>query len=175
MTVPEAPKKHTNNVEAHLPISIFAYGTLKAGFANHDRFCRNAIDIRPAATWGHLYDLGPYPALEIPESHILAYGTADPLADAQTQARLNATTHTFSRPIGDWDLIQGELITFPNPARDLPPNDQLEGFRVGGPCLYHRVIVGVWQDAKHCLAWVYSMNCRLNGIGRVHWTRGTSL
>jgi len=166
MTVPEAPQKHTTPTDTpQLPITLFVYGTLKRGYWNHDRYCRNAIDIRPATTWGRLYQLpAGYPALEVPESHILAHGTADPLADAQTQARLNATPHTFIRPTGDWDLIHGELITFPNPSQDLPPIDRLEGFYVGGTSLYRRVLICIWGDAKHCLAWVYSASYPLAGI-----------
>ncbi len=76
----ETPRKHTiPNDTATLTITLFVYGTLKRGFWNHDRFCRNAIDIRPATTWGRLYLLpASYPALEVPESSILAHGTAAP-------------------------------------------------------------------------------------------------
>lgn len=38
----------------------------------------------------------------------------------------------FDRPEGDWDLIEGELMTFADPARDLLPSDRLEGFRLTG-------------------------------------------
>jgi hypothetical protein len=31
-----------------------------------------------------------------------------------------------------WDLIQGELVTFTDPHRDLTSIDRLEGFRPGG-------------------------------------------
>lgn len=113
--------------ELHHPniIKLFVYGTLKRGFRNHDRYCRSAIDIRPATIWGRLYHLpAGYPALEIPEEHILAYGSADPLADAIAQSRLTdnfANAPTPSRPNGDWDLIHGELLCLPDPVHDLPP------------------------------------------------------
>lgn len=160
----ETPRKLTipDDMKAKPTITCFVYGTLKRGFWNHDRFCRNAIDIRPATTWGRLYQLpAGYPALEVPESTILAHGTADPLADAATQARLAATLPPPAAdrpPSGDWDLIRGELITFADPARDLPPIDRLEGFRIDLDSLYERVLVAVavrTPDKKTIPAWIY--------------------
>lgn len=154
-------------------LKLFVYGTLKRGFWNHDRFCRNAIDIQPATTWGRLYQLpAGYPALEVPESAILAHGTASPLADAATQARLaaRAPQHAANQPpSGDWDLIHGELITFPDPASNLPPIDRLEGFRPGKRRMYRRVMVMAEKvHAEACPAWTYTMASspdftRLNG------------
>lgn len=166
----ETPRKHTiPNETAKLTITCFVYGTLKRGFWNHDRFCRNAIDIQPATTWGRLYQLpAGYPALEVPESAILAHGTADPLADAATQARLAATLppHTANRPpSGDWDLIHGELVTFPDPARDHPPIDRLEGFRFGQDSLYERVLVRAQTPEQTIIAWLYVSGCCLIGSG----------
>jgi hypothetical protein len=54
----------------------------------------------------------------------LAQGTDDPLADARTQVEWPEVR--FERPPGDWDLIEGELMTFADPGRDLPPIDGLE-------------------------------------------------
>lgn len=156
----ETPRKHTiPNDTATLTITLFVYGTLKRGFWNHDRFCRNAIDIRPATTWSRLYELpAGYPALEVPESAILAHGTADPLADAATQARLaaHAPQHAANQPpSGDWDLIHGELITFPDPARDLPPIDRLEGFMRENCSLYRRVLIHAKTASRCCACWCY--------------------
>lgn len=157
----ETPRKNTNRNDSPGPvITLFVYGTLKSGFPNHDRFCRNAIDIQPSTVWGRLYDLGAYPALEVPEESILAHGTADPLADAVTQARLTTdmavhTVHT--QPTGDWDTIHGELITFPDPAQNLPPLDYLEGFRPDHASLYHRVLAKTQYNIRYCYAWLYCM------------------
>ena len=171
------PQKHTSPIDSGgSTIILFVYGTLKRGFWNHDRFCRNAIDIRPATTWGRLYQLpAGYPALEVPDSAILAHGTADPLADATTQVRLAATLPPPAAdrpPSGDWDLIHGELITFADPARDLPPIDRLEGFRPDERSIYLRVMVtaGIGH-AETCPTWTYTMASnahfpRLNG----EWT-----
>jgi gamma-glutamylcyclotransferase (GGCT)/AIG2-like uncharacterized protein YtfP len=168
MTRKETPPKNTNHEDsAEIVISIFVYGTLKRGYANHDRFCRNAIDIQPATVWGRLYDLGAYPALEVPEESILAHGTTDPLADAATQARHAAHMRACGSntpPPGDWDLIHGELITFPNPARDLPPLDIVEGYRPGQENLYNRLLVSTICPLSHFAAWIYCMEDVSNGV-----------
>ena len=65
--------------------------------------------------------------LAVPEGLILARGTADPLAGSRRQQEFG--TPRFGRPTGDWELIQGELVTFTDPQRALPPIDRLEGLR----------------------------------------------
>ncbi len=159
MTPKEIPPKNTNHEDiAELTASVFVYGTLKRGFANHDRFCRDAIDIQPATVWGRLYDLGAYPALEVPEEFILAHGTSDPLADAATQARHAAhmpASALTPPPPGDWDLIHSELITFLDPTRNLPPLDYLEGFRPDSSSLYRRVLIHTVLVTRPCFCWCY--------------------
>jgi len=158
----ETPRKNTNRNDSLGPvITLLVYGTLKSGFPNHDRFCRNAIDIQPATVWGRLYDLGAYPALQVPEESILAHGTADPLADAATQARFNAEAaqHPDLRAKGrtrrGWGLIRGELLTFDDPAERLPRLDRLEGFHPGGPSLYRRVLMPAFTGDESVPAWAY--------------------
>lgn len=142
-------------------LRVLVYGTLKRGFANHERFCYNAVDIQPATVCGRLYDLGSFPALEVPEETILAHGTADPCADVATQARFTAemAQHPAPRAKGrtrrGWGLIRGELMTFDNPAERLPRLDCLEGFRPGGPSLYRRVLVPVFTGDEPAPAWAY--------------------
>lgn len=167
-----------------MTITLFVYGTLKSGrwttareangeqaaglaegrhcrrqgATNHDRFCRNAIDIRPASTVGRLYDLpAGFPALEIPDAAILAIGTGDPLADAETQSRITARDLVMPEAEGDWDVIHGELVTFADPARDLPPLDRLEGFRPDGHGLHRRALVAVRANTGVEVAWAYHM------------------
>jgi gamma-glutamylcyclotransferase (GGCT)/AIG2-like uncharacterized protein YtfP len=167
-----------------MTITLFVYGTLKsgrwttareangeqaAGLAEgrhcrrqgatfHDRFCRHALDIRSATTVGRLYDLpAGFPALEIPEKTIVAVGTGDPLADAETQTRLAAPDLAMPDADGDWDVVHGELITFADPVRDLPPLDRLEGFRPDGDGLYRRSLVAVRANTGVEAAWVYHM------------------
>jgi gamma-glutamylcyclotransferase (GGCT)/AIG2-like uncharacterized protein YtfP len=130
----------------------------RQGATNHDRFCRLAIDIRPATTVGRLYDLpAGFPALEIPEDAILAAGTGDPLADAETQARIAARDLVMPEATDGWDTVHGELITFSDPERDLPPLDHLEGFRPDGRGLYRRALVAVRANTGVEAAWVYHM------------------
>lgn len=79
----------------------------------------------------------------------------------------------FGRPTGDWDLIHGELVTFTDPQRDLPPIDQLEGFRPGGHSMYQRVMVAVLCGRTSIPAWTYWMPRFDNGtrIGTGVWHR----
>ena len=151
MNPDEALNKNTD-----ITIRLFVYGTLNKGYRNHDRFCRSAIEIQSATTWGRLYELpAGYPALEVPKSAILAHGTSDPLADADVQMQMDSSKLNFNRPSGVWDLIQGELVTFTDPLLDLPPIDRLEGFRPGGDSMYRRVLVAVNSGQTPCVAWVY--------------------
>ena len=152
-----------------MTISVLVYGTLKRGQWNHGRFCRNAVDIRSATIIGRLYQLpAGYPAVVIPEESILAHGTADPLADARTQAEFAARGVTMPVVAGDppspegygeagWDTVHGELITFPDPLRDLPPIDRLEGFRPDGRGLYRRALAATEANRGVEAAWVYHM------------------
>jgi gamma-glutamylcyclotransferase (GGCT)/AIG2-like uncharacterized protein YtfP len=144
------------NNDNHL--RLFVYGTLKKGFWNFDRFCTRAINIEPATTWGRLYQLpAGFPALEVPESSILATGTADPLVDTRTQNSIQLPENTMNRPEGDWDLIHGELMTLANPGFDLPPIDRLEAFDPNGRCVYTRVLVTVESNGDQRCCWTYTM------------------
>jgi gamma-glutamylcyclotransferase (GGCT)/AIG2-like uncharacterized protein YtfP len=138
-------------------LRIFVYGTLKRGYWNHDRFCSQAVSIEPATTWGRLYHLpAGFPALEIPDSRILAHGTTDPLADTKTQNRIEFPENAMTRPDGDWELIHGELMTFANPGFDLPPIDRLEGFNPNGHSMYRRVLMAVGEENVIQSAWAYA-------------------
>ena len=151
-------------------LRLFVYGTLKKGFWNFDRFCTRAVRIEPATTWGRLYQLpAGFPALEVPESSILATGTADPLADTRTQNTIELAENAMPRPEGDWDLVHGELMTFANPCFDLPPIDRLEAFDPNGRCVYKRVLVVVESDNGTKRCWTYTMK---DYMGRERLTSG---
>jgi len=137
-------------------LRLFVYGTLKRGYRNHRRYCAQALSIAPASVWGRLYHLAAgYPGLELPENLILAHGTGDPLADARRQQQIEDLR--FGRPPGDWDPIQGELVSYNNPLRDLPPIDRLENFRPGGHSMYLRVLVAARCGRSVLPAWTYWM------------------
>ena len=157
MNIGDTVKLNTNPEDSpETNLRLFVYGTLKRGYWNHQRFCAQARSIEPAVVWGRLYDLhAGFPALEVPEGLILARGTADPLADARRQQEIG--TPRFGRPTGDWDLIHGELVTFTDPQRDLPPIDRLEGFRPDGQSMYQRVMVAVLSGRTSITAWTYRM------------------
>lgn len=150
---------------ASAPLSLFVYGTLMRGQPNHRRYCRTAVHVEPATAWGRLYNLPVgYPAMEVPESGILAQGSADPLADAAAPLRIAEAQPAMVRPKGDWDLVHGEIVTFDNPLRDLPPIDRLEGFRPGRPGLYHRVLMLAQTRSTEIPVWLYSMDHPRTGI-----------
>ena len=144
-------------------LRLFVYGTLKRGYGNHDRFCRGALEIREARVRGRLYEGPGFPVLEVPDEDILACGTADPLADVATQARLSARLGSCSQAIPEsatrasWGAVSGELLTFDDPESRLPAIDRLEGFRPGGSSLYRRVLVPVAVSDTQQLAWVYTL------------------
>jgi len=141
---------------AQLPLRLFVYGTLKRGYRNQ-HFCTRACDVQPAAVWGRLYHFeAGYPGLELAEQLILGRGSADPLADTRRQHEVRELS--FVEPAGDWDLIQGELVSFSDPLRDLPPIDQLERFRPDEDnCFYYRVMVPVSCGGSIVAAWAYRM------------------
>ena len=161
----EAPKINTPGV-----LKLFVYGTLKRGYWNHDAFCQGVLEVREAQVRGRLYQGLGFPLLEVPHEDILAHGTADPLADVATQARLSGQAGSCSRPDresatqGAWGAVYGELLTFDDPKIRLPAIDRLEGFRPGGSSLYRRVLVSARLNGVCELAWVYTVEA--TGIKR---------
>ncbi len=155
---PNEPSK----VNTNAMLRLFVYGTLKRGFWNHDRFCRGVLDVQEAMVRGCLYEMpSGIPVLQVPEVDILAHGTADPLADVATQARLSdrvalslKVTPENATP-GDWCPVYGELLTFDDPEFRLPAIDRLEGFLPGRSSLYKRVLVPVCISGQISPAWVY--------------------
>ena len=142
-------------------LKLFVYGTLKRGFPNHDRFCRDFLDLREGQVRGRLYEGPGYPFLEIPDEDVLAVGTSRPSDDVVTQERLGEQLQRFpeadpaSTETGAWGLVHGELIYLDFPERRLPAIDGLEGFRPGNPSLYLRVLVPVAVDGACEIAWTY--------------------
>ena len=138
-----------------MQLTLFFYGTLKRGHANHDLYCRGYLRAEEATVRGRLYDLPfGYPALVVPEEDVHAVGTADPIHDTSEQRRLGRSG--VHRPPGT--LVAGELLTFDDPGERLPPLDRLEGFDPGGPSPYRRVLISA-ESARGAgvLAWAYVM------------------
>ncbi len=150
-------------------LRLFVYGTLKRGYWNHDRFCRGVLDVQEAVVRGRLYEMpSGIPVLEVPETDILAHGTADPLADVATQARLAGHLASYLEPMpesataGDWGPVYGELLTFDDPSTRLPAIDRLEGFHPGDSSMYQRVMVAARVETAITPVWLYSMKYRSN-------------
>jgi gamma-glutamylcyclotransferase (GGCT)/AIG2-like uncharacterized protein YtfP len=134
-------------------LTLFFYGTLKRGHANHDLLCRGFLRVEEATARGRLYDLpSGYPALAVPKVDVRAIGTSDPIHDASEQRRLNRAG--VYRP--DGTLVSGELFVFDDPEVRLPALDRLEGFDPGRPSLYRRVLIPAETSGSvGVLAWAY--------------------
>ena len=139
-------------------VAIFAYGTLRQGFCNHDAFCSEAVSIQHAAVRGRLYEFSSgIPVLEVPDKDIIAHGSVDISKDIAVQQRLEARLpECLNRDSGDWQQIEGQLISLPDPARTLPPIDRLEGICPNGSSPYRRVLVLVkLSGGALTSAWCY--------------------
>ncbi len=155
------------------PFRVFVYGTLKRGFSNHDFFCRGVTAIEEAVICGRLYALNAHiPALAIPETSILAYGSLD-YADDHRRQRDSVVDLEQPTITDAWRMIHGEVLTFTEPEH-LERLDQLEGFHPPAPCLYHRVLAPVrLHSAGWLAAWVYTVGdrapARLHPIDGNRW------
>ncbi len=168
MNPTEPLKPNTNGM-----LRLFVYGTLKRGFWNHDRFCRGVLAVEDALVRGRIFETSSgIPVLQVPEEDILAVGTANPLADVATQARVKARMSNPEPTRGrlpkkgtgaPWGPVYGELLTFDDPVIRLPAIDRLEGFHPGGPCLYRRVLVPVRTNGTEFPGWLYVTGDRWTG------------
>ncbi len=170
---------------SHSPpaLRVFVYGTLKRAQRNFDRYCLGAVAIEPAIVPGWLFALPQgYPMLDIPASAVLAFGTADGLADARLQYQSPWPTPIFDEPgaspaapgFGDPGAsnlspeprrVQGELITFDDPARRLRALDGLEDYRpISQTGEYWRVLTPL-REPHGVLAWTYVAPARRIPVG----------
>ncbi len=139
-------------------LTLFVYGTLKRGHSNHDRFCRGVLDVREATARGRLYDLPfGFPALVVPKEDVRAEGTSDYPADARRSGPSPGLCIPKAHP--GWDVIHGEILTFGDPEERLPSIDGLEGYSLGEPSLYRRVLISAAQSGakRAVLAWAYAV------------------
>ena len=138
-------------------IDVFVYGTLRPGGRFHERYCRGVCAIEPASVRGRLEQLpAGYPMVTISASDVLARGSADALGDAATQAewRERLTRETTPTASG---AVEGEVLSFDDPAERLPRLDHLEDFRATSGGLYDRVLVRarVTRTGLVVPAWIY--------------------
>jgi len=132
-------------------IDLFVYGTLKVGYWNHDRLCRGVVAVEKAFVCGKLYETSSgIPVLRVPDETILAHGTSDLLADAETQARIQLGAVAEAD-----DRVYGEILTFDDPEDRLAAIDRLEGFRPGLRCTYQRVLLPAFTGHGVVPVWGY--------------------
>jgi gamma-glutamylcyclotransferase (GGCT)/AIG2-like uncharacterized protein YtfP len=137
-------------------IALFVYGTLKRGFHAHESFFGEKVEAEEAVVRGSLFDLpAGFPALAVPERDILAVGTAEPLADAETCRRGFSVRQNSPAPE---ETVHGDVLFAASPGRFLPTLDAFEGFRPEGENLYSRVLVPAWTASGEAFpVWVYVM------------------
>jgi gamma-glutamylcyclotransferase (GGCT)/AIG2-like uncharacterized protein YtfP len=136
-------------------LTMFAYGTLKRGERNHERYCSGALRVAGGTVRGELYDLPifGYPELIVPEDSVRAFGTDDHAGDAELQERL-----ILRRPLAlDGPWVLGEILLFDDPESRLPEIDRLEGFDPADDSShYRRVLLPVEpEEGGALLAWAY--------------------
>jgi gamma-glutamylcyclotransferase (GGCT)/AIG2-like uncharacterized protein YtfP len=144
-------------------LRIFAYGTLKKGFRNHDRYCAGVLRVCPAWLRGRLFKLSAeIPVMTIPEEDILLRGTASPAIDIQARKRFEPASGgkgaegPASSDGAAWRTVRGELLVFGDAEKRLPLLDSLEGFCPGGRSEYIRVLVHVnLAGGTQTSAWTY--------------------
>lgn len=125
---------------------VFAYGTLKQGFHNHAAYCRGALDVMAAETWGRLYLWEPgIPILQVPDDRIQLTGTRHLEGDLQAAARTTIDErHATRSPGRGWRRIQGEVIVFPDGPRRMKLLDAFEGVHPAPSAkTYERVLLPV--------------------------------
>ena len=144
-------------------LRVFAYGTLKRGFANHDPYCTGVLLIRSAWLRGRLFKLSPQiPALAVPDEDIIRYGTGSVAADIAAQEKFESIVRSkgpacpTSSGSPGWRNIRGEMLVFGDPETRLPLLDDLEEFRPERPSTYTRVLVSITLPGElPTSAWTY--------------------
>jgi gamma-glutamylcyclotransferase (GGCT)/AIG2-like uncharacterized protein YtfP len=164
-------------------LRIFAYGTLKSGFSNHDAYCDGVLRTCPAWLQGRLFKLSPQiPAMTVPDSDILVRGTAGVVADIEAQEEFESFLRSKeaegpgSSGASSWGKVRGELLVFNDPESRLPLLDSLEEFRPGYPSTYIRALVRInLPGGSHTCAWAYIAGSDPTGLEEYageSWDRG---
>jgi gamma-glutamylcyclotransferase (GGCT)/AIG2-like uncharacterized protein YtfP len=144
---------------------LFVYGTLQRGFPAHARYCAGARALGRARVRGALFEHGDgFPVLVLYPHQVLAFGTANAVADARLAEERSARVtrprpfailappamSASPRPIG------GEVLSFPSATVPLGTLDAYEGYVRRGRSLFARVLVDVEIIGKRpSRAWTY--------------------
>jgi gamma-glutamylcyclotransferase (GGCT)/AIG2-like uncharacterized protein YtfP len=164
-------------------LRVFAYGTLKRGFSNHDAHCAGVLRTCPAWLQGRLFKLSAeIPAMVVPDEDILEYGTASVAVDMEaqekfeSQLRIEEAGGQGSSGASSWGKVRGELLIFNDPQTRLPLLDSLEQFQPGCPSTYIRVLVFITlPDGSQTCAWTYIAGFDPTGLEEYpgeSWTAG---
>lgn len=141
-------------------LELIAYGSLRPGGKNHDRFCTGLIRSAPATIFGRLAWFTPeIPIAAVPAASILALGSQAYLHDVASgqeipPERIAWAIRAVEKSRQHWPLVEGDLLSFDDPATRLAALDRLEGFAPSGESLYLRVLVPI-VDLPGRSAWVY--------------------
>ncbi len=139
-------------------LKIFVYGTLKKDQCDHDSISQGVTSIERATARGRLFELPTGdPVLDVPGMDILAVGTLDRTADLETQYRFISPSRVpLNSNFGQWREIEGELLTFEDPAPWLELLDRAEGFSPNFFSNHKRVLLpATTADGKVTTAWCY--------------------
>ncbi len=153
-------------------LRIFAYGTLKRGYSNHDLYCSGVLRVYPAWVRGKLFKTdSEIPVMKIPNEDVLLHGSASVTADIEAQdkfdsfLRRKAEKPGQSCGAGEWGKIQGELHIFDDPETRLPLLDSLEEFHSNQPSVYTRALVFInLPNGSQTTAWTYIAGSKANGL-----------
>ena len=140
-------------------LPVFVYGTLKTGFGNHNRFCKNAYMIQDAVLDGTLYNMG-LPYVTIPKTNIYCIGSMNYEHDSKQVSKLACELEFRDFTVNPLNGVKGQLICFED-WNELYNLDSLEGF-TGKDSLNHytRVLTTCWIDGIEEPCFVY---VELNG------------
>ena len=158
-------------------LRVFAYGTLKTGFPNHDAYCAGVLRTCPAWLQGRLFKLSAeIPAMTARDEDILVYGTASVAADIEAQEyfefllRSGQAGGPGSSGASIWGKVRGELLIFNDPETRLPLLDSLEEFQPGCPSTYIRALVFITlAGGTQTSAWTYIAGFDPTGLERYAW------
>lgn len=139
-------------------LKVFVYGTLKQGRRDFDRISEGVESIERATVRGRLFDLPVGdPVLDVPAMDILAAGTLEPDADLETQYRfIKPSRVPLPSSFGQWNEIEGELITFKEATPWLEIPDRVRGFNPYFFSNHRRALLPVTNaEGKMITAWCY--------------------
>ncbi|MFW5735343.1 MAG: gamma-glutamylcyclotransferase family protein [Oceanidesulfovibrio sp.] len=137
---------------------VFVYGTLKCGYHNHSRLCREHAGSLAGFVRGRVVDRPEgFPTLFVPVDDVLAAGSDDLRADCRLIETLDQNSYDMAAiPSREpWHFVAGEVYTFRDGAERLQTLDMLEDYIPGEPSMYCRVALPVRTSHGVVPCWAY--------------------